>query len=132
MDGALGDQATAGDLLLFEPEGMQPEHFFELAHTEPYLRQSESSTFQWKPLPPAQLAELFLMKPVRDVDCHSDLSPVFDRHRVGIIIDMTSESLSTSVRNRYRHRPESTYGAFTSRSTIGWKGSRPERLRADD
>jgi Fe-S oxidoreductase len=48
------------------------------------------------------------MKPVRDVDCHSDLSPVFDRHCVGITIDITSESLSTSVRNRYRHRPEST------------------------
>jgi hypothetical protein len=48
------------------------------------------------------------MKPVRDVDCHSDLSPVFDRHCVGITIDITSESLSTSVRNRYRHPPEST------------------------
>jgi AraC-like DNA-binding protein len=60
-------------------------------------------------LSPDQLAELFLMKPVRGVDCHSDRSPIFDRHRVGMIIDITSESLSPSsgidilrvTRNRY-------------------------------
>jgi hypothetical protein len=33
--------------------------------------------------------------------------PTFDRHQFGTIIDMTSESLSTSVRNAYRHRQES-------------------------
>ena len=60
-----------------------------------------------RPAPLAQLAELFLIKPVRRADCRSDPRPLFDRHRVGTIIDITSESLSTLVRNRYRHRPES-------------------------
>jgi transposase len=36
------------------------------------------------------------------------IEPIFDRHRIGMIIDISSESLSTSVRNAYRHRPEST------------------------
>src|SRR5215471_11258810 len=66
-----------------------------------------SSTSQWKPIRPAQLAELFLMNRFRTADCHSELPPIFDRHHFGTIIDMTSESLSTSVRNVYRHRPES-------------------------
>jgi hypothetical protein len=65
--------------------------------------------FQWKPLPPAQLAELFLMKPIRRADGHSDIEPIFDRHRIGMIIDISSESLSRSVRNAYRHCPESTF-----------------------
>jgi hypothetical protein len=56
--------------------------------------------------PPAQLGELFLMKRVRRADCHSDLAPIFDRHHVGTIIGISSESLSASVRNRYRHRLE--------------------------
>ena len=33
--------------------------------------------------------------------------PSFDRHQFRTIIDMTSESLSTSVRNAYRHRQKS-------------------------
>jgi hypothetical protein len=33
----------------------------------------------------------------------------FDRHHFGTIIDMSSESLSTSVRNGYRHRQESAF-----------------------
>jgi hypothetical protein len=48
------------------------------------------------------------MKPIRRADGHSDIEPIFDRHRIGMIIDISSESLSTSVRNAYRHRPEST------------------------
>src|SRR5689334_856953 len=66
-----------------------------------------SSTSQWKAIPPAQLAELFLINRFRTADCHSELPPIFDRHQFGTIIDMTSESLSTSVRNVYRDRPES-------------------------
>ena len=60
MDSALGDQTTAGDLLLFEPERMESENFFEFAHAEPRLWQSGSSTSEWKPAP-AQLAERSLM-----------------------------------------------------------------------
>ena len=51
MNGALGDQTTAGDLLLFEPERMESENFLEFAHAEPRLWQSGSSTSQWKPCP---------------------------------------------------------------------------------
>ena len=56
---------------------------------------------------PAQLAELFLRNRFRTLDIDSDLPPIFDRHQVGMIIDMSSESLSTSLRNGYRDRPES-------------------------
>jgi hypothetical protein len=55
------------------------------------------------------------MKRVRRTDCHSDLAPIFDRHPVGTIIDISSESLSASVRNRYRHRLESARGAIRLR-----------------
>jgi hypothetical protein len=43
------------------------------------------------------------------------IEPIFDRHRIGMIIDISSESLSTSVRNAYRHRPESTPPAGAER-----------------
>src|SRR5262249_37446929 len=86
VDGALGDQTTASNLLLFEPERMKSENFFELSHAEPRLWQSDSSTFQWKP-PPAQLAELFLMNRFRSADCRSGGAP--------ILIDIDSERLST-------------------------------------
>jgi hypothetical protein len=46
---ALGNGTTGGDLLLFESEGMKPQYFFDLAHGQPLLRQSGSSTAQWKP-----------------------------------------------------------------------------------
>ena len=39
------------------------------------------------------------------------MAPIFDRHHFGTIIDMSSESLSTSVRNGYRHRQESAPSA---------------------
>jgi hypothetical protein len=47
------------------------------------------------------------MKPIRRAD-GIPIEPIFDPHRIGMIIDISSESLSTSVRNAYRHRPEST------------------------
>ena len=47
------------------------------------------------------------MNPFRGADNHYDPPPIFDRHRVGTIIGITSESLSASVRNAYRHRPDS-------------------------
>jgi hypothetical protein len=58
------------------------------------------------------------MNRFRDADCHSELCRFFDRHHFGTIIDMSSESLSTSVRNGYRHRPESarTTGQATQAS----------------
>ena len=55
--------------------------------------------------------ELLLRKPFRRSDNHSKLAPVFDRHNFGTIIGITSESLSPSVRNVYRHPSESAFGA---------------------
>ena len=49
VDGALGDHTTAGNLLLFEPERMESENFFQFAQAEPHLWQLGSSTSQWKP-----------------------------------------------------------------------------------
>jgi hypothetical protein len=46
VDSTLGDQTTASNLLLFEPEGMESENFFEFTHAEPRLWQSDSSTSQ--------------------------------------------------------------------------------------
>jgi hypothetical protein len=43
-------------------------------------------------LPPAQLAELLLMKRFRTVDHDSDPALLFDRHDFGTLIDITSES----------------------------------------
>jgi hypothetical protein len=40
----------------------------------------------------AQLAELFLIKRVRDADRLYDCMPVFDRHGIGTMIAITSES----------------------------------------
>jgi hypothetical protein len=47
------------------------------------------------------------MNRFRHADWHSEPVPIFDRHHFETTIDISSESLSTSVRNGYRHRPES-------------------------
>ncbi len=86
---------------------MESDNFFKLSHAESRLWQSDSSTSQWKPVCPPSLAEHSLMNRFRSADCHSEMAPIFDRHHFRTIIDMSSESLSTSVRNGYRHRPES-------------------------
>src|SRR5450755_1025277 len=91
MYGALSDRAATRDLPLLESEGMESKNFFEFAHTEPFLR-------QWiPPLPSegpyrafAQRAELFLIKPLRHPDHHSEHVAIFHRHRVGIVIDISS------------------------------------------
>jgi hypothetical protein len=90
--GTVGDQATAGDLPLLEPEGMESKNLFQFSHAEPCLRQSDSSTSSGSPVPPAQLAELLLMKRVRAVDHDSNLALLLDRHDFGTLIDITSES----------------------------------------
>src|SRR5579862_2410932 len=37
MDGALRNRTTAGDLMLAQPEGMEPQDFFQFAHGQPLL-----------------------------------------------------------------------------------------------
>ena len=42
MDGALRNGTTAGDLMLAQSEGMEPQNFLQLAHGQPLLWQRES------------------------------------------------------------------------------------------
>jgi hypothetical protein len=50
MDGALRDGTTAGDLMLAQSEGMEPQNLFQLAHAQPLLWQLVGiSTSQWSP-----------------------------------------------------------------------------------
>src|SRR5450432_4843421 len=51
VDGALRDGATAGDLVLAQSEGMEPQNFLQLAHGQPLLWQLGVSTYQWSPAP---------------------------------------------------------------------------------
>ena len=44
MDGALGNGTTAGDLMLAQSEGMEPQNFLQLAHGQPPLWQLGIST----------------------------------------------------------------------------------------
>ena len=55
MDSALGDQTTAGNLLLFEPEGMESENFFKLVHAEPRLSATGFLHFHRKSVCPLSL-----------------------------------------------------------------------------
>src|SRR5450631_1412894 len=51
VDGALRDGATAGNLVLAQSEGMEPQNFLQLAHGQPLLWQLGVSTYQWSPAP---------------------------------------------------------------------------------
>ena len=41
----------AGDLVLAQSEGMEPQNFLQLAHGQPFLWQRGFSTYQWSPPP---------------------------------------------------------------------------------
>ena len=71
MDGALGKGTTAGDLMLAQSEGMEPQNFFQLAHGQPLLWQLGFSTYQWSPVATAALTPPFQS----DADQHSELQP---------------------------------------------------------
>jgi hypothetical protein len=85
MDGALGNGATAGDLVLAQSEGMEPQNFLQLAHGQPLPWQLGVSTSQWSPVTTAALR------------CHSNPMTIpnynrkTDRHHFGIVIDISSE-----------------------------------------
>ena len=55
MDGALGNGTTAGDLMLAQSEGAEPQNFLQLAHGQPLLWQLGVSTYQWNPAATATL-----------------------------------------------------------------------------
>ena len=45
MDGALGKRTTAGDLMLAQSQGLEPQNFFQLTHGQPFLWQLGLSTY---------------------------------------------------------------------------------------
>src|ERR1700735_265957 len=51
VNGALRDGTTAGNLVLAQSEGMEPQNFLQLAHGQPLLWQLGVSTSQWSPAP---------------------------------------------------------------------------------
>src|SRR5436305_928387 len=56
MDGALGDRTTAGNLMLAQSEGMEPQNFLQLAHGQPLLWQLGVSTLNGVQSPPLPYA----------------------------------------------------------------------------
>ena len=88
MNRALGKRTTAGDLMLAQSEGMEPQNFFQLAHSQPLLWQLGVSTYAVDPVATAALRR------------RSDLMPITvpnynrktDRLQFGILIGITSES----------------------------------------
>ena len=64
MDGALGNGTTAGNLMLAQSEGIEPQNLFQLAHGQPLLWQLGVSTYQWTAQPP-RLPCAVLSVPIR-------------------------------------------------------------------
>jgi hypothetical protein len=88
VDGTLGNRTTAGDLVLAQSEGLEPQNFLQLAHGQPLLWQLGVSTFQWSPFATAALRHLSNPMPITvpNYTCKTD------RHQFGTLIGITSES----------------------------------------
>jgi len=114
MNGRLSDRATAGDLVLVQPQAKpQAENFLYFSHRQLSLGQSAPSTFQWRRLPPAvvqrRLAYMKFSSENHSGDVNIDSGPGGFLHpfQPGIHIHIASESIFTSLRNDYSHAPES-------------------------
>ena len=88
MDGALGNGTTAGDLMLAQSEGMEPQNFFQLAHGQPLLWQLGVSTYQWSPAATAALRRRSNLMPITIPNYNRKT----DRLQFGTLIGITSES----------------------------------------
>src|ERR1039457_1821508 len=88
VDGALRDGATAGDLVLAQSEGMEPQNFLQLAHGQPLLWQLGVSTYQWSPVATAALRRHSHPMPISVPNYNRKT----DRHQFGTLIGITSES----------------------------------------
>src|ERR1035438_6793381 len=85
---ALRDRATAGDLVLPQPQFVaQAQYFFELSHGQPFHGQCGPSTFQWNLTAPdvVQRPSLSLIPegtglgphlPLRPCGNHSEMIPI--------------------------------------------------------
>jgi hypothetical protein len=89
MDGALREGTTAGDLVLAQSEGLEPQNFFQLAHGQPLLWQLGFSTYQWSlSAAPAALRRRSNPMPITVPNYNRKT----DRLQFGILIGITSES----------------------------------------
>ena len=88
MDGALRDGATAGDLVLAQSEGMEPQNFLQLAHRQPLLWQLGVSTYQWSLIATAALRAI----PIQCRSAFRTTAVKTDRLQFGTLIGITSES----------------------------------------
>jgi hypothetical protein len=89
MDGALRNATTAGDLMLAQSQGLEPQNFFQLAHGQPLLWQLGSSTYQWSPS--AATAALRRRSNPMPISV-PNYNRKTDRLRFGTLIGITSES----------------------------------------
>jgi hypothetical protein len=90
MDSALGNRTTAGDLMLAQSEGMEPQNLFQLAHGQPSLWQLGYSTFQWSP----SATTATLRRPLRSNPMPitvTNYNRKTDRPQLGTLIGITSE-----------------------------------------
>jgi hypothetical protein len=88
VDGALRDGATAGDLMLAQSEGLEPQNFLQLAHSQPLLWQLGFSTYQWTPVATAALRRRSNPMPISVPNYNRKT----DRLQFGTLIGITSES----------------------------------------
>src|SRR5664279_1223429 len=88
MNGALGNGATAGDLVLAQSKGMEPQNFLQLAHGQPLLWQLGVSTYQWSPVATAALRRRSNLMPITVPNYNRKT----DRLQFGTLIGITSES----------------------------------------
>ena len=88
MDGALGNGTTAGNLMLAQSEGMEPQNFLQLAHGQPLLWQLGVSTYQWSPAATAALRRRSNPMPITVPNYNRKT----DRLQFGTLIGITSES----------------------------------------
>jgi hypothetical protein len=89
MDGALRNATTAGDSMLAQSEGLEPQNFFQLAHGQPLLWQLGSSTYQWSPS--AATAALRRRSNPMPISV-PNYNRKTDRLQFGTLIGITSES----------------------------------------
>jgi hypothetical protein len=89
MDRALRNATTAGNLMLAQSQGLEPQNFLQLAHGQPLLWQLGSSTYQWSPS--AATAALRRRSNPMPISV-PNYNRKTDRLQFGTLIGITSES----------------------------------------
>ncbi len=74
--------------MLAQSEGMEPQNFFQLTHSQPRLWQLGASTYQWRPVATAALRRRSNPMPITVPNYNRKT----DRLQFGMLIGITSES----------------------------------------